>query len=123
MAVTGRCTRGSSEILGGVWIHGVVVHQCVVDGGPCGIQSRLPTVGVLLAGLRLGFARRVLLDALAAEGRGTWSFTRTNLGAVGQEANILYDDVKSQADIVAAGSGNGSTGSTMQAAATLKSHG
>ncbi|MER5522599.1 hypothetical protein, partial [Streptomyces sp. NPDC002763] len=46
-----------------------------------------------------------------------------DLGAVGHEANMLYDHVKSQADIAAAGSGNGSTGSTMQAAAALKSYG
>ncbi|MGW1803420.1 hypothetical protein [Streptomyces sp. NPDC002078] len=46
-----------------------------------------------------------------------------DLGAVGHGADILYDDVKSQADIAAAGAGKGSTGSTMQAAATLKSHG
>lgn len=46
-----------------------------------------------------------------------------DLGEVGREANVLYDDVKGQADIAAAGSGNGSTGSTVQAAAALKSHG
>jgi hypothetical protein len=56
-------------------------------------------------------------------GTGELVVHQDDLGAVGHEANILYDDVKSQADIAAAGSGNGSTGSTMQAAGSLKSHG
>ncbi|MEU1705124.1 hypothetical protein ABZ478_06925 [Streptomyces sp. NPDC005706] len=51
-------------------------------------------------------------------GNGDLVVYQDDLGAVGHEANILYDDVKSQADI--AGTGNGSTA---QAAATLKSHG
>ncbi|KUN76011.1 hypothetical protein AQJ66_35285 [Streptomyces bungoensis] len=53
-------------------------------------------------------------------GSGDLVVYQDDLGAVGHEANLLYDDVKSQADIAAAGSG---TGSTMQAAAALKSHG
>ncbi|MEU8692896.1 hypothetical protein [Streptomyces sp. NPDC048665] len=63
--------------------------------------------------------------AAAGGGRGTGELVvhQDDLGAVGHEANILCDDVKSQADIAAAGSGSGSTGSTMQAAATLKSRG
>ncbi|WP_225101302.1 hypothetical protein [Streptomyces sp. CoH27] len=67
------------------------------------------------------------LNQLAAAdgggGGGDLVVHQDDLGAVGHEANVLYDDVKSQADIAAAGAGSGATGSTMQAAATLKSHG
>ncbi|MFS4094063.1 hypothetical protein [Streptomyces sp. AF1A] len=67
------------------------------------------------------------LNHLPAEdgGSGTGDLVvhQDDLGAVGHEANILYDDVKSQADIAGAGAGKDGAGSTMQAAATLKSHG
>lgn len=71
---------------------------------------------------------RMRLNQLAADsggggGTGDLVVHQDDLGAVGHEANVLYDEVKSQADIAAAGAGKGSTGSTMQAAATLKSHG
>ncbi|WP_019984694.1 MULTISPECIES: hypothetical protein [unclassified Streptomyces] len=46
-----------------------------------------------------------------------------DLGAVGHEAYILWDKLRTEADIAGAGSGKGDTGSTMQAAAALKSHG
>ncbi|MFI2645970.1 hypothetical protein [Streptomyces sp. NPDC018610] len=46
-----------------------------------------------------------------------------DLGAVGHEAWILFDELKREADIAGAGSGKGDAGSTTQAAATLKSHG
>ncbi|QKW29731.1 hypothetical protein HUT11_29140 [Streptomyces seoulensis] len=46
-----------------------------------------------------------------------------DLGAVGHEAYILWDGIRSEADIAGAGAGKGDTGSTMQAAAALKSHG
>ncbi|MEU2227287.1 hypothetical protein [Streptomyces sp. NPDC018347] len=62
-------------------------------------------------------------DGGGGGGAGDLVVHQDDLGAVGHEADILYDDVKSHADIAAAGSGSGSTGSTMQAAATLKSHG
>jgi hypothetical protein len=62
-------------------------------------------------------------DGAGGRGSGDLVVYQDDLGAVGHEANMLYDHVKGQADIAAAGSGNGSTGSTMQAAATLKSHG
>ena len=45
-----------------------------------------------------------------------------DLGAVGHEAFILHGRLSKQGDIAAAGSGKGSEGSTMQAAAALKSH-
>ncbi|MGW4436098.1 hypothetical protein ACWELO_10100 [Streptomyces sp. NPDC004596] len=57
-------------------------------------------------------------DGGGGAGSGDLVVYQDDLGAVGHEANILYDDVKSQADI--AGTGNGSTA---QAAADLKSHG
>ncbi|MFF8596859.1 hypothetical protein ACF061_36670 [Streptomyces sp. NPDC015220] len=46
-----------------------------------------------------------------------------DLGAVGHEAYILCDKLNNEADIAGAGAGNGDSGSTMQAAASLKSHG
>ncbi|WEO94937.1 hypothetical protein A6P39_013450 [Streptomyces sp. FXJ1.172] len=74
-----------------------------------------------------GESPHMRLDQLAAAGGGGGTgdlvVHQDDLGAVGHEANLLYDDVKSQADIAAPGSGKGSTGSTMQAAAALKSHG
>jgi hypothetical protein len=73
-----------------------------------------------------GRSPHMRLNQLAADGGGGTSdlvVHQDDLGAVGHEANLLYDDVKSQADIAAAGAGQGSAGSTMQAAATLKSHG
>ncbi|MEU1401339.1 hypothetical protein ABZ471_03055 [Streptomyces sp. NPDC005728] len=71
-------------------------------------------------------ATHMRLNQLPADGgggSGDLVVHQDDLGAVGHEANILYHDVKSRADIAAAGSGRGSAGSTMQAAASLKSHG
>ncbi|MCX2179759.1 hypothetical protein KV205_04320 [Streptomyces sp. SKN60] len=45
-----------------------------------------------------------------------------DLGAVGHEAFILHGELSKKADIAAAGSGNEASGSTMRAAAALKSH-
>ncbi|MEU0007364.1 hypothetical protein ABZ079_24560 [Streptomyces sp. NPDC006314] len=73
-----------------------------------------------------GESAHMRLNQLVADGgggAGDLVVHQDDLGAVGHEADLLYDDVKSQADIAAAGSGNGSAGSTMQAAATLKTHG
>ncbi|AYN39110.1 hypothetical protein D9753_09525 [Streptomyces dangxiongensis] len=56
-------------------------------------------------------------------GSGDLVVHQDDLGRVGHEADLLFEDLKGQADIAAAGSGNGSVGSTMQAAAALKSHG
>ncbi|MEU3859889.1 hypothetical protein AB0F03_21395 [Streptomyces sp. NPDC028722] len=73
-----------------------------------------------------GRSSQMRLNQLAADGgggSGDLVVYQDDLGRVGHEAKILFDDVKSQADIAGAGSGNGSVGSTMQAAAALKSHG
>lgn len=45
-----------------------------------------------------------------------------DLGAVGREAYILWDKLRKGADIAGAGAGKDGVGSTMQAAASLKSH-
>ncbi|MFJ5967214.1 hypothetical protein [Streptomyces sp. NPDC093060] len=55
-------------------------------------------------------------------GAGDLVVHQDDLGAVGHEAFILHDRLSKQGDIAAAGSGQGSEGSTMQAAAVLKSH-
>ncbi|WP_086793269.1 hypothetical protein [Streptomyces thermovulgaris] len=47
---------------------------------------------------------------------------RDDLGAVGHEAYILWDNLRKKADIAGAGAGKDGVGSTMQAAAALKSH-
>lgn len=75
-----------------------------------------------------GKSPHMRLNQLAADGGGGGGtgdlvVHQDDLGAVGHEANVLYNGVKNQADIAAAGAGRGSAGSTMQAAATLKSHG
>jgi hypothetical protein len=68
------------------------------------------------------------LNQLAPEGGGGGGTTgdlvvrQDDLGAVGHEANILYDGLRKAADIAGAGAGKDGVGSTMQAAATLKSH-
>ncbi|WP_330460157.1 hypothetical protein OIB37_26770 [Streptomyces sp. NBC_00820] len=69
------------------------------------------------------------LNQLAPDGGGGGGGTgdlvvyQDDLGAVGHEAHLLYDDVRSQADIAGAGAGSGGAGSTAQAASALKSHG
>ncbi|GGS59428.1 hypothetical protein [Streptomyces cinerochromogenes] len=45
-----------------------------------------------------------------------------DLGAVGHEAFVLHGELSKKADIAAAGAGNEASGSTMRAAAALKSH-
>ncbi|MGW5420205.1 hypothetical protein [Streptomyces sp. NPDC003943] len=45
-----------------------------------------------------------------------------DLGAVGHEAFILHGELKKKADIAGAGADKSGSGSTMQAAAALKSH-
>ncbi|MFF1453450.1 hypothetical protein ACFVYF_35735 [Streptomyces sp. NPDC058274] len=70
---------------------------------------------------------RMRLNQLAPEGGGGGTgdlvVHQDDLGAVGHEANILYGDLSKEADIAGAGAGKDGAGSTMQAAATLKSHG
>ncbi|MCL6733003.1 hypothetical protein [Streptomyces neyagawaensis] len=46
-----------------------------------------------------------------------------DLGAVGHEAFVLHGDLQKAADIAGAGANKEGAGSTMQAAAALKSHG
>lgn len=55
-------------------------------------------------------------------GGGDLVVRQDDLGAVGHEAHILYEDLHAGADIAGAGAGKDGVGSTMQAAATLKSH-
>ncbi|MCZ0986592.1 hypothetical protein [Streptomyces diastatochromogenes] len=66
------------------------------------------------------------LNQLAASdgggGGGDLVVQRDDLGVVGHEAHLLFDDLRAKANIAAAGSGKGEVGSTMQAAAALKSH-
>ncbi|MGP4087043.1 hypothetical protein [Streptomyces sp. KR55] len=66
------------------------------------------------------------LNQLPAEGGGSGRdlvARQDDLGAVGHDAYILYDELNKGADIAAAGANKDGAGSTMQAAATLKSHG
>ncbi|MFJ4633078.1 hypothetical protein [Streptomyces sp. NPDC088847] len=67
------------------------------------------------------------LNQLAPDGGGGGSgdlvVQQDDLGAVGHEAHILYDDIRSGADIAGAGAGKDGAGSTAQAASALKSRG
>nr|WSY51302.1 hypothetical protein OG999_15055 [Streptomyces sp. NBC_00886] len=67
------------------------------------------------------------LNQLAPDGGGGGSgdlvVHQDDLGAVGHEARILYDDIHTGADIAAAGAGKDGVGSTTQAATALKSRG
>ncbi|MFC8895307.1 hypothetical protein [Streptomyces cinereoruber] len=45
-----------------------------------------------------------------------------DLGAIGHEAFILHGELRKKADIAAAGAGREASGSTMRAAAVLKTH-
>lgn len=58
----------------------------------------------------------------AAGAGGDLVVHQDDLGAVGHEAFILHDHLRKGADIAGAGSGKGHEGSSMQAAASLKSH-
>lgn len=73
-------------------------------------------------------ATHMRLNQLPADGGGGGGggdlvVHQDDLGAVGHEAHILFDDLRNQADISRAGAGQGDAGSTMQAAASLKTHG
>ncbi|MFJ3638149.1 hypothetical protein ACIPRD_00115 [Streptomyces sp. NPDC090108] len=67
------------------------------------------------------------LNQLAPDGGGGGTgdlvVHQNDLGAVGHEARLLYDDIRGQADIGAAGADGSGTGSTARAASALKSHG
>jgi hypothetical protein len=66
------------------------------------------------------------LNQLPAEGGGGGGgdlvVRQDDLGAVGHDAYLLYDDLRKEADIATAGAGKDGAGSTAQAAAALKSH-
>lgn len=66
------------------------------------------------------------LNQLAAEGgggAGELVVNQDDLGAVGHDAFTLYEDLHAGTDIAGAGMNKDGAGSTMQAAASLKSHG
>ncbi|OIJ65650.1 hypothetical protein [Streptomyces mangrovisoli] len=69
------------------------------------------------------------LDQVAADSGGGSADSgdlvvhQDDLGAVGHEAHVLYDHVRAQADIAGAGADKSGAGTTMRAAAELKSHG
>lgn len=67
------------------------------------------------------------LNQLPAEGGGGGGggdlvVRQDDLGAVGHDAYLLYDDLRKGADIATAGAGKDGAGSTAQAAAALTSH-
>lgn len=62
-------------------------------------------------------------DGDGGGGSGDLVVHQDDLGAVGHEAHILYDDIHAGADIAGAGAGKDGAGSTAQAATALKSHG
>ncbi|WP_225636471.1 hypothetical protein [Streptomyces solaniscabiei] len=75
--------------------------------------------------VRDSHAVRTQLDQVGSEGTGDQDLVvyQDDLGAVGHEAFILHGELKKRADIAGAGADKGGSGSTMQAAALLKSAG
>ncbi|WP_409471627.1 hypothetical protein [Streptomyces sp. HC307] len=80
--------------------------------------------------LKAGAAERrstqMQLNQLSADGGGGGGELVANqddLGAVGHDAFLLYNDLSKDTDIAGAGMNKDGAGSTMQAAASLKSHG
>ncbi|QTD98517.1 hypothetical protein [Streptomyces cyanogenus] len=71
-----------------------------------------------------GQRTRMRLNQAGSSGSGPADLVvhQDDLGAVGHEAFILHGELSKKADIAAAGSGSDASGSTMQAAAALKSH-
>ncbi|MGV9428698.1 hypothetical protein ACWDO7_30980 [Streptomyces sp. NPDC003656] len=66
---------------------------------------------------------QVAPDGGGGGGGGDLVVHQDDLGAVGHDAHLLYDEVKGCADIAGAGADKGGNGSTAQAATSLKSHG
>ncbi|MEU9669552.1 hypothetical protein AB0J81_13330 [Streptomyces bobili] len=71
-----------------------------------------------------GQAARMQLNQAGPAGAGDSDLVvhQDDLGSVGHEAFILHGELKKKADIVGAGVDKHGSGSTMQAAAALKSH-
>lgn len=71
-----------------------------------------------------GRAARTQLNQAAPGGAGDSDLVvhQDDLGAVGHEAFILHGELKKKADIAGTGADKSGSGSTMQAAAALKSH-
>ncbi|MGW2746814.1 hypothetical protein [Streptomyces sp. NPDC001450] len=71
-----------------------------------------------------GEGTRMRLNHAGSTGSGAADLVvhQDDLGAVGHEAFILHGELSKKADIAAAGAGNDASGSTMRAAAALKSH-
>jgi hypothetical protein len=69
---------------------------------------------------------RMRLNQLPADGGGGGGgdlvVHQDDLGAVGHDAFLLYDSLRKEADIAAAGASGGGAGSTGQAGAHLKTH-
>ncbi|MFI0089042.1 hypothetical protein [Streptomyces bobili] len=65
------------------------------------------------------------MDQGASGGAGDLVVSQDDLGAVGHDAYLLWDELRTTADIAGAGAGadKGGEGSTSQAASSLTSHG
>ncbi|MFJ4624348.1 hypothetical protein [Streptomyces sp. NPDC088812] len=75
-----------------------------------------------------GGATRMRLNQIPADpgggsGAGDLVVNQDDLGAVGHDAFLLYEDLQTGADIAGAGANKDGVGSSSQAAAALKSHG
>jgi hypothetical protein len=63
------------------------------------------------------------VDQGANGGAGDLVVSQDDLGAVGHDAYLLWDELRTTADIAGAGADKGGEGSTSQAASSLTSHG
>ncbi|MFE9626878.1 hypothetical protein [Streptomyces sp. NPDC006527] len=82
----------------------------------------------LKAGATEGPSTRMQIDQLPAEGGAGGGerdlvVNQDDLGAVGHDAYSLYESLRAGTDIAGAGMNKDGAGSTMQAAASLTSHG
>ncbi|GAB7104133.1 hypothetical protein JCM4814A_24470 [Streptomyces phaeofaciens JCM 4814] len=71
-------------------------------------------------------ATRMRLNQLPADpggGSGDLVVNQDDLGAVGHDAHLLYEELRDGADIAGAGANKEGAGSSSQAASALKSHG
>ncbi|MFE4535133.1 hypothetical protein ACFRKB_08615 [Streptomyces scopuliridis] len=85
-------------------------------------QLKSDAAGRQATGQATGMRLNQLPGGPGSGGRDDLVVQQDDLGAVGHEAFVLHSDLGKQADIAGAGADKSGSGSSMQAAASLKSH-